>query len=46
MGKIEIWHGSPRKVIGDKQICMFDMTYGKTRLAVGQKDSMCYDHGY
>jgi hypothetical protein len=43
---IELWHGSPRKVVGDSQICMFDMTYGKVRLAVGPKDSLCYDHGY
>ena len=43
---IEIWHGYPRKVVEDMQICLFDMTYGKTRLAVGQKDSLFYDHGY
>lgn len=42
----EIWHGYPRKVIGDKQMCMFPMTYGKFRLCVGQKDDIGYDKGY
>ena len=41
-----IWRGSPHKVVGDMQICMFEMTYDKTRLAVGPKDSLAYDYGY
>jgi hypothetical protein len=43
---IEIWHGYPRKVVDNMQICMFDMTFNKVRLAIGPKDSLSYDHGY
>lgn len=42
----DTWHGSPRKVIGNTQVCLFEMTYGKGRLGVGRKDSLCYDKGY
>lgn len=42
----EIWHGYPRKVVGDKQACVFPMTYGKGRICIGPKDSTTYDKGY
>ena len=43
---IEIWHGYPRKVVGELQACLFDMTYGKGRICIGRKDDLTYDKGY
>lgn len=43
---MEIWHGYHRKVVGDKQACVFPMTYGKGRICIGPKDDLTYDKGY
>lgn len=46
MPSFEIWYDNPRKVIGDVQACLFEMTYGKGRVCIGPKDHLTYDKGY
>lgn len=46
MMHVELWHGTPRRVEGDKQIFLSELMFGAARLILGPVDSFIGDIQY
>lgn len=46
MSDIHLWHGTPRRVIGECQAYVTELTYGRGRLCIGAADDLFHDIVY
>lgn len=43
---MELWHGTPRRVIGDQQAYVCELTFGRGRLCIGDRDALWHRDGF